>query len=260
MRIFNLATVTGACLLWATSASAIVIIDTNSAAVLAGAINGSGVTISNAVYSGATSTAAGTFTGGIASGLGFDEGIVLTTGTTACVPGPNDQEYCSDAGTTTSLTFDFEVTSGAGNIFFDYVFGSEEYNEFVGSEFNDSFSLTLDGTTNIALVPGGGGVVSINNVNNDSNAGFYVDNSVAGLDLQYDGLTTVLTASATGLALGLHSFEFLIQDAGDNAYDSGVFIRAGSFSDEPIQVPEPSIIALFGLGLVGVGFARRRKA
>ena len=30
--------------------------------------------------------------------------------------------------------------------------------------------------------------------------------------------------------------------------------------DPPAKIPEPSVIALFGLGLLGLGFARRRKA
>jgi hypothetical protein len=270
MRIFSLSMLTGASLLWAVSANAIIITNTNDADVLSGAITGTGVTITNAVYSGATDTAAGTFTGG--GDLGFDQGIVLTTGVTSCVPGPNNSSSCTGGGTTSSLSFDFTVTSG--DVFFDYVFGSEEYNEYVGSQFNDIFSLTLDGTTNIALVPGGGGVVSINNVNNGSNSTFYRDNTGGGLDLQYDGLTTVLTASATGLSIGTHSFEFLIKDQGDSILDSGVFIKASSFSDvkcpdgtappceddppPPNGVPEPSIIALFAAGLFGLGFARRR--
>jgi len=29
--------------------------------------------------------------------------------------------------------------------------------------------------------------------------------------------------------------------------------------DPPVKIPEPSVIALFGLGLLGLGFARRRK-
>ena len=40
--------------------------------------------------------------------------------------------------------------------------------------------------------------------------------------------------------------------------ESGVFLSAASNPPEA-DVPEPSIIALFGLGLVGLGFARRRR-
>jgi PEP-CTERM motif len=237
--------------------AALITTASNNGTNLVNALVGSGVSVSNIFYSGATATASGTFTGGStigAGGLGFDTGVLLTTGTVACAPGPNNAPNCSGGGTTTSLKFDFTTTTG--DLFFNYVFASEEYNEYVGSGFNDSFQLLLDGV-NIALVPGGGGVVSINNVNLNSNSAYYKNNSPGPYDLQYDGLTTMLTASATGLT-GSHTFEFLIKDLGDDAFDSGVFLQAGSFSSEPppTGVPEPTTLMLFGAGLLALGSKR----
>jgi len=226
---------------------------------LAAAIGGSGVTISNVSLSTASATAAGTFGNGSAT-VGINSGVVLTTGTVNCIPGPNTTGSCTGSGTTTSLKFDF--VSDTGKLFFNYVFGSEEYNEFVGSNFNDEFQLLLNGV-NIAVLPGGGGVVSINNVNCGSNSSFYRSNSGGtncgnlGLDIQYDGLTTLLTASADVVAGATNTFEFLIFDRGDSSYDSGVFIQAGSFSGNPVSLP--GTLALAGLGLAAVGASRRQR-
>jgi len=250
-----------------------VITNTVNATTLASTIAGTGITISNAslTYAGTTLLASptGTFTGGTPS-VGFDSGIVLTNGTTACATGTNTASNCGlDRGGNlgngvfdkTTLAFDF--TSGTGAVFFQYVFASEEYNEFVNGGVNDTFELLLNGA-NIALLPGNT-IVSIDTVNCGANSGFYRNNSSPSttacpnlnLSIQYDGLTTILTASGT-VGTGINNFAFSIFDRGDGILDSGVFVKAGSFSGTN-QVPEPGSLALVGAALFGLAVARRRK-
>lgn len=255
---------------------------------LAQSLVGPGIKISNVNYKG-KDIASGYFSDGINSGIGIESGIVLTSGfsknlnsstnTKGNISGNNKMGGDSNLNTlipgfktydAAVLSFDFVSQGDAA--YFNYVFGSEEYPEWVNSSFNDAFGFFVDGE-NYALIPETKTPVSIDTVNADSNANFYVDNSKSNsgnsksIDsksstIEYDGFTTVLTASLTGLTPGeTYNIELAIADAGDYVYDSGVFIQAGSFSDapKPAAVPEPHIVVLMMAGLVGLGVKLRSE-
>jgi hypothetical protein len=279
----------GLVLLVVTSAfGAIAVTPTGDATTLANTILGGGVTILNPVYSG-VAEASGTFTGGLSAGIGIDQGIIMTSGWAAGAVGPNNSDGYSigngtpgnanlsaligGAQTNDAAVLDFDFTTTGGDVFFNYVFASEEYNEYVYA-FNDVFGFFLDGV-NIALIPGTTLPVSIDNVNggkplgtNASHPEFYNNNDPSDgtptFDIQYDGFTDVFTAQVLGLTPGTHHIQLAIADALDYALDSAVFIQAGSFSDEPTPtVPEPATIVIWSL-LGGLAFAagswRRRNA
>ena len=249
-------------------------------------LNGTGVTISNVTFTG-TAQAIGSFTAN-GTNLGINSGIIMTTGTvlnSAAGPhGPNnvpgagiDNGVGGDAqlgalvgGPTFNaaiLEFDFETCSDT--VQFNYVFASEEYPEYVNENVNDIFAFFISGpgipggTQNIAVLPNGGGVVSIDNIHPSGvnvsgngyppvNPQYYVDNT-NGPTIQYDGFTTKLTALAAVQCNTVYHLKMAIADVGDGVWDSGIFLEANSFiGTSPVDVEhtlsnnifnDPNIIA-----------------
>lgn len=152
-----------------------------------------------------------------------------------------------------ALQFDFVP---AGNqIYFEYVFASEEYPEFVGSVYNDQFLLMLNGV-NIAFLPGTSIPVTINAVNGTTGTAGSQKYFQGAADvspwttdavLEYDGFVgaplttnTVPNSITPGDGSRLYALasvtpgvrchiKFVIGDLFDSILDSAVFIGANTF-------------------------------
>ena len=117
---------------------------------------------------------------------------------------------------------------------FKYVFGSEEYYEYVDSAFNDAFAFFMNGK-NIAYLPDGITEVTINNVNYHKNSQYFYGNDVseeAGIqypEIEADGFTVKLTAKGTPNN-EWNTIKLVIADVADRILDSWVLLEAGTFT------------------------------
>ncbi|MFK8009713.1 MAG: choice-of-anchor L domain-containing protein [Saprospiraceae bacterium] len=207
-----------------------------------------------------SSTGIGAFSNGLTS-IGFDEGVVISSGNIATVSGPNNSGSAGAATgggsdpdlqqlnsqsifDATGIEFDFSPT--LATIDFRFVFGSEEYCEFVNASVNDVFGFFISGpgitgpfsnnSANLALIPMTNIPISIDDVNNNSNPTYFVPNSTScggitnAADIQFDGYTVALTATANVIPCETYHIKLVVGDGGDAIYDSGVFLEAGSFN------------------------------
>jgi gliding motility-associated-like protein len=204
----------------------------------------------------------------------IDSGLILTTGNAIGAIGPNSSTSFTNnnpptasvstdphlndiaAGSVTNgVVLEFDFIPQGDSVIFNYMFGSDEYPEFSPSTFNDAFGLFLwgpgiagpyvqagypNGGINIATIPGGI-PVTINNVGDASNTNYYVFNEAAstltyGDAIQYDGTTVKLTAASAVQCNQLYHIKLAISNVGDQSYDSGVFLEAGSFSSAAVDV------------------------
>jgi gliding motility-associated-like protein len=155
-----------------------------------------------------------------------------------------------------ALEFDF-IPIG-DTLQFNYVFGSEEYTSYSCDIYNDVFAFFLSGpgyptATNIALIPGTNIPVAVNSTTDMSinfptmpslctgmGSGspfsqYYVDN-LLGTSIVYNGFTDVFTAKAVVQSCSTYHIKLAIADASDGILDSGVFLEAGSFRSNSVNL------------------------
>ena len=154
-------------------------------------LQGEGITISGGNFLAGTACQRAIYTGGLAAGLGFDQGVFFGTGCTPNLLRNNTTVSNSDnIGTSYSdanltsiasgatydpIVYTFTVTLGndSNNLNIDYQFGSEEFPNYVGSAYNDAFGFFVSGpgimgTQNLGKLPTGSNV-SVNTVNIGTN-------------------------------------------------------------------------------------------
>ncbi len=265
---------------FASPASALTITPTANGATLQSALLGGidGLTIQSVTVAGHTNglgqSSTGTYTN--ASGTyGIGDGVILSTGDVAAYgDGPNQTDSTGtlygtigvmasaadellldpitggtfDHWDVTRLDITFDADLTVDEVFFTIVFGSEEFDEFVGSDFIDGFGIYFNGT-NVAIAAGF--PVSINHPDTVSIAGTELDAVVAPGGNPLLVFRVPVVAGSTN-----NQLTFIVADTSDPIYDTTVYI-SGLGSQFP--VPEPSLLALLPLGLALVAGARRSR-
>ena len=226
----------------------------SSGEALVALLVGDGTPFSNVALTGSPASA-GTFAG--LDFFGIPDGVVLSTGYVepdaelgrkSSVLGPNDDSGVTGAlyepgdadldalvaplttNDATVLSFDF--VPDAETITFTYVFGSDEYLEFVDSSYNDVFAFFVNGVNYATIDTATGKLpVAINNINHLRNTQYFVDNSAtpSPYDTQLDGFTVPLTFEAPVKAGQTNTIKLAIADTSDSSLDSVVLLKAGSF-------------------------------
>ena len=245
---------------------------------------GSGVTVSNITYQGGTNTRA-SFTNGSTTNIGLNNGIILSTGIVTQIANPQSYFMSTNLGLAgdpnlntisgASHTYDacvlqFDFVPLSDTVKFRYVFGSEEYPQYVCSQYFDVFGFFITGPNpsggnyssyNIARIPGTNLPVGINSINNGSPGSsynssgcvslayhnYYVDNAALnGQTICFGGFTKPLTAWCHVTPCQTYHVKLAVGEVGNGLYDSGVFLEANSFSTNTFSVNTSYSNTVFG--------------
>ncbi len=213
----------------------------------------------------------------------FDEGLLLSTGNIAEVPGANttivsggannwsgdiDLELTTGTQNTYNASYiSFDFVADVANISLDFILTSEEYGQFECT-FGDIFAFILTdidaGTKqNIALVPDTFDTISITNVRggaNDqcaaANENYFdrynytvSDTNISSIPaddspINLNGQTGVFVIVDDLIIGRTYNLKIVVADYLDTVYDTALFIRNDSFGAFPMIVDEPENIVI----------------
>jgi len=177
------------------------------------ALNGGGLTLTNGVLvNGTRNTQIAIFDGGTNAGFGMNKGVLFSTGNAAqdlasrnldpmkgyanTQPAYSDPDllgitpYANNDVVVYTFTVKLDNYTTALRIAFQ--FGSEEYPDWVGTEYNDAFGFfvtgpNINGTFNMAKIPTNQKPISVNTING-GNVGINGESTYSGLDLTQSGM------------------------------------------------------------------------
>ena len=190
----------------------------------------------------------------------FNDGIVLMTGPAntagnafiaAPLAGTISQDGDADLAAALGLSvtslkdatfIQFDFVPVTNELSFQYIFASEEYQENFPCSYTDGFALLIKKVTdpsytNIAVLPAGGGPVSVSNIHPNIssacpavNQQYFAGYNTGNIETNFAGKTIPLTATAAVTPGETYRFKIVLADEDDQSHDTGVFLKAGSFN------------------------------
>ncbi len=245
-----------------------------TAAEMAEAIFGDGVTVTDATYFG-DNRSSGTYddVDGVSEGvLPADTGVILSTGFVSNFTRGNGSTNTNNSGSTSgnttgqnnnalfnsiagTSTFDasyleIDFTSTGDTITLDFVIASEEYPEWINSQYNDVIGVWVNGVQ--ANVTIGNGTASIGNINGSDTANLYIDNTQDQFNTQMDGFTVTLSFTAPVSTTSTNTLIIGVADVSDSSYDTTLLIAGDSVQSTIIAADDEVSIGLNGTKTVNV--------
>lgn len=182
--------------------------------------------------------------GRVSEAVGSFPGIQSATAS-AWVGDPDLERGANISNTTNATILEFDFTSNQSDkISFDYMFLSEQYLRLSDPGtcgYTDGFAFLIKKVgdpdyQNIAVIPGSQTPITSNNVRgaggkcspiNENYFGHYNPNYSP---VSFNGQTAILSAKTEVVPGQKYHIKLVIADQGNGLYDSGVFLKAGSFT------------------------------
>ncbi|AUC80629.1 T9SS type B sorting domain-containing protein [Lacinutrix sp. Bg11-31] len=193
------------------------------------------------------------------SNFPFENGIVLSSGNvnsagntlntnalnegdTAWQTDPDLETALGINNTLNATSIEFNFTSATSSINFNYILASEEYFADYPCNYSDGFAFLIKeaGTTqpyqNLAVISGTTTPVNTSTIHEEivgfcdaENESFFEGYNIG--DTNFNGRTTVMSASASISPNVEYNIKLIIADQTDRNFDSAVFIEANSFTN-----------------------------
>ena len=211
----------------------------------------------------------GVFTNGADSGLPINSGLLFTSGKVVDAIGPNDRPDTSTDWNNPGHELLDDLTAKATNdasgleiifrptedvwLSFDHLFGSEEFDEYVGSQYNDgagiflseakspnpSFADFIPEARNIAevldgITPTVNNLAEIDATGNVSGKAYDPNHTDGDMNWEYDGSSELTTSGFQLQAGGTYYVGMMVADASDGIYDSALAISLDPMLNMPV--------------------------